>query len=244
MNDYDYLTRHRAVWEQKPVLRRIYREQFYSVLLEQCAPGERSLEIGSGPGLLGTIAPQVIRTDILPSPWIHCALDVHHLPFADGTFDNVLGLDVLHHFNAPVAALHEISRVLRPGGRLVLIEPWITPFSRLVYTYLHQEDCDLSARPWQPDFKMSDTTKQAFDGNAAIPYLLITRGQLSIPGLQLRTLKRFSFVTYLLSFGFKPVSLLPSWLYPVLYRVEKATQRAWEPLAALRALIVWERTAR
>jgi ArsR family transcriptional regulator len=47
--------------------------------------------------------------------------DLVDLPFADASFDQVLALNVLTHLRAPGRALGELGRVLRPGGRLVLV---------------------------------------------------------------------------------------------------------------------------
>jgi ArsR family transcriptional regulator len=47
--------------------------------------------------------------------------DLADLPFADARFDQVLALNVLTHLRAPGRALAELGRVLRPGGRLVLV---------------------------------------------------------------------------------------------------------------------------
>jgi SAM-dependent methyltransferase len=44
-------------------------------------------------------------------------------PFADGTFDKVLFLDVLEHLHRRQAALREIRRVLRDGGIVFLAAP-------------------------------------------------------------------------------------------------------------------------
>jgi ubiquinone/menaquinone biosynthesis C-methylase UbiE len=49
--------------------------------------------------------------------------DATRLPFADGAFDAVLVRDVLHHVDARAALVVEAARVLRPGGRLAVIEP-------------------------------------------------------------------------------------------------------------------------
>jgi hypothetical protein len=126
-----------------------------------------------------------------------------------------------------------------------MIEPWITPFSRLIYTYLHQEECDLNIQPWQMEQAQFDTGKNAFDGNAAIPYTLLEQGQATLtqqlPELRLKNIERFSSLTYLLSGGFKPMSLLPAALYSTLYHLEETTRPLWNSVLALRALILWEK---
>lgn len=47
--------------------------------------------------------------------------DMHNIPFKDETFDVVFGAAVLHHSNDLKAAFNEIHRVLRPGGKVMLI---------------------------------------------------------------------------------------------------------------------------
>jgi SAM-dependent methyltransferase len=47
--------------------------------------------------------------------------DMHQLPFADNSFDIVFGSAVLHHSKELSAVFAQIRRVLKPGGRLVLI---------------------------------------------------------------------------------------------------------------------------
>ncbi len=47
--------------------------------------------------------------------------DMHNIPFVDNTFDIVFGAAVLHHSKDLRKVFGEIRRVLKPGGRLVLI---------------------------------------------------------------------------------------------------------------------------
>jgi SAM-dependent methyltransferase len=245
-SDFDYLSQHRQIWQSKAVLRHIYQDQIYAPIIQNLAMGKQTLEIGSGPGFMAEIEPSVIRSDILASPWIDAVIDAHHLPIADNSLDNVIGVDVLHHFNYPIHVLREVSRVLRVGGRFILVEPWITPFSRFIYTYLHQEECNLEIEPWL-DLSQFDKAKNAFDGNAAIPYVLLSKGKNfvkeSLPELRLQSLQPFSFITYLLSGGFKTFNLLPNFLYGPIYQVEKGTHPLWAKFASLRAVIIWEKQA-
>lgn len=46
--------------------------------------------------------------------------NVYELPFGDETFDVALMVRVIHHLERPSLALHEIYRILRPGGLLVM----------------------------------------------------------------------------------------------------------------------------
>jgi len=45
------------------------------------------------------------------------------MPFGDATFDRILVVDALHHFEDPAGVLGELMRLLKPGGRMVVEEP-------------------------------------------------------------------------------------------------------------------------
>ncbi|HCU93752.1 MAG TPA: SAM-dependent methyltransferase, partial [Actinobacteria bacterium] len=52
--------------------------------------------------------------------------DATAMPFGDGVFDRVIAAEVLEHIADDQAALHEIARVLRPGGLLAVTVPaWL-----------------------------------------------------------------------------------------------------------------------
>ena len=46
-----------------------------------------------------------------------------NLPYPSSTFNRVLIIDALHHFSNQNQVIHEIWRVLEPGGLLIIIEP-------------------------------------------------------------------------------------------------------------------------
>ncbi len=52
--------------------------------------------------------------------------DALQLPFADGEFDRVVAAEVLEHIPADIQAIHELVRVLRPGGTMAVSVPrWL-----------------------------------------------------------------------------------------------------------------------
>lgn len=55
------------------------------------------------------------------------AADALALPFRTGSFDTAASASALHYWTDPGAGLGEIRRVLRPGGRLLLLDWWRDP---------------------------------------------------------------------------------------------------------------------
>ena len=101
-------------------------------------PGARVLDVGCGTGANGPVLAArgglAIGIDASKVPLGlggtdergHAARlrgDGTALPFADGSFDLVVALDVLEHIDDDSAAARELARVLRPGGALVIFVP-------------------------------------------------------------------------------------------------------------------------
>jgi hypothetical protein len=243
----EQLLRHRRVWEQKPILRRVYKDEFFTRLLSFRRPNGISVEVGAGPGFFKQVAPDILSTDLIWCPWLDAIADAQQLPFRSNSITNIFGLDMLHHLATPMTFLCEVSRILISGGRLILVEPWITPFSYFIFRFMHQERCDLSETPWLLKAPGGALEKMAFDGNQAIPYLLFGPGHRletlnSLRTFQLTALEPFCLFAYLLSGGFKPMNFLPESLYPAVSRFERVTSPLWRRMAALRVLLVLEKS--
>ncbi len=111
------------------------------VELSEPLSSERLLDLATGGGHVARVfAPhvaEVVATDLTPEILEHAAAyfmeqglstistaiaDAEAIPFEDGSFDIVTCRIAPHHFPDPGRFVREVARVLRPGGRFVLID--------------------------------------------------------------------------------------------------------------------------
>lgn len=88
----------------------------------------RMLDVGCGGQpyrRLFTGVDRYIAADLPPTRGVDVHADALRLPFADGSFDAVLCNQVLEHVPAPATLFAEVTRVLRPGGVLLLTTPQV-----------------------------------------------------------------------------------------------------------------------
>jgi SAM-dependent methyltransferase len=203
----------RAVLRRKRFLRRIYAEWYAGLAQELPLEAGPVLELGSGAGFLGELIPGLIASDVMPVPEIHAVLDGHDLPFACGTLRAILLVNVLHHMQRPQRFLAEAARCLRPGGRLAMLEPWVTAWSRFVYRRLHHEPFHPESPSWE--FESSGPLSGA---NSALPWMIFERDRTVFerehPLLEILSVRPTMPVRYLLSGGFTAPGLMPAWIFP------------------------------
>jgi ArsR family transcriptional regulator len=133
-------------WERLRSLHAPEREVEAAVLRAvESKRAESLLDAGTGTGrmleLLGPLIKRGVGVDVSPEMLAiardrleqaghhHCQVrlaDVYRLPFADSSpmqgFDVVLFHQVLHYLDDPQAAVAEAARVLKPGGRLLIVD--------------------------------------------------------------------------------------------------------------------------
>ena len=73
-------------------------------------------------------AAEIVGFDVPGNPHADLHGSIDALPVEDASFDVVLCLQVLEHVPDPAAAVRELRRVLRPGGRVLLSTHGIYPF--------------------------------------------------------------------------------------------------------------------
>ena len=118
---------HERAWNERPLLRRIYRDWFALMASRLSDVPGPTVELGSGIGQLREFVPNLVTSDVEQTPWADLVVDAESLPYKDGELANVVMLDVYHHLPQPAAFLDEARRSLAPGGRVVMLEPHVSP---------------------------------------------------------------------------------------------------------------------
>ena len=109
MSGPDIFEPHRQAWRNKAALRRYYECEIFDRIIAEMRPGP-ALEIGTGPGFFADYHPGMTGLDVIPAHPSARSGDVHAMPFDDGAFANVVGVDVLHHLaRQPAFILQKIQ---------------------------------------------------------------------------------------------------------------------------------------
>ena len=128
-----YVAVRRQKWLRRARIRRHLRVPTDSRIVEIGSGDGLNLEVLAGLGFRRVLGLEYSLDLIARSQARRVvAGDAHALPFATGGIDLVLVDSVLHHLTDYAAAAREISRVLRPAGRLVYFEPRPSPARRLL----------------------------------------------------------------------------------------------------------------
>jgi ubiquinone/menaquinone biosynthesis C-methylase UbiE len=131
-----------------------------AVLDVGCATGrllERLAEAGARELAGSDLAPRILDVARRKLARFDVALDLRSadaetaLPWPADSFDAVTLTGVVHHFRNPEAALGEIGRVLRPGGKLIIVDACFFPpvrefFNLCLRIHPHEGDCYFRTR--------------------------------------------------------------------------------------------------
>jgi SAM-dependent methyltransferase len=203
---------HRTIIQHKPFLKSIYEEWYR--LLAQWLPGGDApvIELGSGAGFAGEFLPGLITSEVCFFPSVQIIFDGQAMPFRNASLRAVTMVNVLHHVPDVRRLFEEASRCLKPGGRVVAIEPWVSSWSRLVYRNLHHEPFDATTEEWA--FPKGGRLSAA---NGALPWIVIERDrkrwEAEFPDLRVKFIRRIMPFRYLVSGGIATRNLMPSFLF-------------------------------
>jgi SAM-dependent methyltransferase len=235
------IEKYHRLWLKKAQIWPIY-DDYFQRIIAACTFG-KTLEIGGGIGNFSNFVKNVISIDIQIDAKVDVIGDAQAIPFKSSSFNNIAMLDVLHHLENPLLFFMEAQRVVCTEGRIVILEPEITPLSSVFYRIFHDEPVKMNANPF---IENSCTYgRDPYEANQAIPTLLFKKHKdqfaLKFPNLKVIKTKYLSLFTYPLSGGLRKWSLLPAKIIPTLLRYEDKILPLMGPFMAFRSLIVIEK---
>ncbi len=206
------------IWREKPILRAVYAQAFARIdrWIDPAIPGT-IVEIGSGLGNFSEYRSGVVATDRFLQPWLNVALDGYVLPFRDGTLSHLILIDVFHHLAAPFRFFEEARRTLRPGGRVILYEPYVSVASVIPYGLLHAEGINWRA---EVNLPLSDGGYGYYAAQGNATRFFFQRSDW-LEDWRIVDRQRFAAFAYMLSGGFSRAALYPRSLLPLLNRADE-----------------------
>ena len=214
----------RQIILSKPFLKAIY-DEWYRTLAGALPQGKGPcLELGSGAGYCKRYIPGLITSEFLPCKGVQLVADAQHLPFAGGSLRAIVFTDVLHHIPNVTRFFAEADRCLGSGGKVLMVEPWVTGWSSLVFQRFHHEPFLPGATNWS--FPSSGPLSGA---NGAIPWIVFERDrkkfESDFPDLIVEAIRPFLSFRYLLSGGVGLRSLMPGFTLALWSSIERAVER-------------------
>jgi len=227
----------RRIVGEKPFLRKVYAEWYRA--LAKVLPGRElgsALELGSGAGFLKEFVPDVVTSEIFLTPGIDVVLDGQRLPLGDDSLRAIVMTDVMHHLPKVREFFAEATRTVKSGGVIAMIEPWVSGWSKQVYTKLHHEPFDPQAAAWE--FPASGPLSGA---NGALPWIVFVRDRerfaREFPAWEIEVVRPIMPLAYLVSGGVSMRSLMPGWSY-ALWRGVEGMMSPWNERVAMFAFVV------
>ena len=217
IDSVEWLEKDRELINNKKFLNLIYKD-FYTKLKSEKLT-KPIVEIGSGAGFIKKIIPGVITTDVVSTDDIDVKAFAEKLPFKSKSIGSIVMVNVFHHIKEPAIALREFERILIPNGKIVMIEPWATTFSKFIYKNFHHENFDEKS-----NWKIIGKGRMS-DANGALPWIIFSRDRSRFskmfPNLKIISIKPHTPFKYLVSGGLSKPQLFPTSFYSMLDKLEK-----------------------
>lgn len=211
---------HREIILKKPILKKLYLE-WYDIFIQQIKslPKGKVVELGSGGGFLKSIEPLVITSDIIPLPHTDLTFSALNMPFKDSELSALFLLDTFHHIPDSYKFLKEAERVLKKGGKIIMIEPANSFWGRLIYKNLHHEPFDEKG-----DWNIPESGPMS-GANGALPWIVLERDAIlfhkHFPNMKIEKITYHTPFRYLLSGGVSLKTIFPGWSFGFLTLIDR-----------------------
>lgn len=229
----------KEILKKKKFLRKIYKDWYTIVQSFLNDEGSLILEIGSGAGFCEEIIPNVNKSDVLFLPFNHLVMSALDIPFSTESLHTIIMVNVFHHLTAVDQFLVNVQRILKKNGRMIMVEPWMTPWCHWVFTKVNPEPTDVNVKSWR---LFSDGPLSG--ANAALPWIVFHRDkelfESKYPDLRIIHIQPMMPFRYLMSGGLSSWLSFPGFSYSLIDFLENLFAKKMDSLGMF-ALIVLEK---
>jgi SAM-dependent methyltransferase len=151
-------------------------------------------------------------------------------------------MDVFHHLRYPGNALKEFQRVLKPGGRVIMMEPGISALGYIVFGPFHPEAIGTAKQiQWFAPAGWSPENIDYYSGQGNATRIFVQNHFASELGdWKIIEVRRIPALAYAASGGYSGPQLYPMFAYPFIKFLEKL-MRPFPTLFATRLMVVLEK---
>lgn len=134
----------RQIIKRKPFLIGAYKSFYQDIIsrLKSVPLDGELIELGSGASFLKAELPRLTTSDVLPYDGVDKVFSALDIPLQNESVSAFLMTDVLHHIKDSRQFFKEMQRCLKIGGKVIMIEPANTVWSKFIYTNFHPEPFD------------------------------------------------------------------------------------------------------
>ncbi|QKV63224.1 methyltransferase domain-containing protein [Pseudomonas sp. 43A] len=219
---------HSKVLETKQMLKEVFVEfhhSFHELAARHIPAKGLEVELGAGVAPMRDTYRQVLATDIVAAPYLDQVVDAQNMELDDAGVAVFYGQNCFHHFPEPDLFFNEVKRTLKPGGGLILIEPYYGPLASTLYKRMFKsEGFDKAYGSWN-----TPATGPMNGANQALSFLVFIRDKEEFdrkhPSLEIVHQEVCNnYLRYLISGGLNFRQLLPNFCTPLIKLLEKILQ--------------------
>jgi len=221
VNNGEKITKARIGFEKSNIALGIIYQEWYKLIARNLSEVDGiNIELGCGASFINKINPDIKKTDVFLNSNTDFKLNAMKVGEQfENMISNLILVNVFHHLSNPELFLKSAEKSLKPGGRIIMIEPSNNCWSKFIYKLVGHEKFDTLQVDWK--FESKDPL---LDSNQALSWIIFERDSKKFknlfPKFSLIKKKTLMPISYLISGGHSVNTKLGK-LIKIIRKIEK-----------------------